>query len=79
LAACQLQAYLRLRKKFGSLSFPATNCTNCPSIDHTQFFKLSDPQAQILVLTHADVRTLPFRKQDQRNRDDLRLIAALFD
>jgi len=46
---------------------------------HTQFFKMNDREAQLAVLTHIDPRPLRFRKQDQRNLDNLRVVAILFD
>ncbi len=46
---------------------------------HTQFFKFNERQAQLSVLTHLDIRPLRFRKQDQRNWDDVRILAVVFD
>jgi VWFA-related protein len=46
---------------------------------HTQFFKVNDHEVQLSVLTRLDLRGLRFRKQDQRNLDDVRIVAAVFD
>ncbi len=46
---------------------------------HTQFFKFNEREAQLSVLTHLDLRSLHFRKQDQRNWDDIRVLAIVFD
>ncbi|HKS94733.1 MAG TPA: VWA domain-containing protein, partial [Terriglobia bacterium] len=46
---------------------------------HTQFFKTSDTEANLSVLAHLDVHTLHFRKQEQRNCQDLRFVSILFD
>jgi VWFA-related protein len=46
---------------------------------HTQFFKLNDREAQLSVLTHLDIRALHFRKEEERNWDDIRLLAVVFD
>jgi VWFA-related protein len=46
---------------------------------HTQFFKPTNADAQLSVLARVDVRSLRFHKEAGRNRDDLTLVAALFD
>ena len=46
---------------------------------HTQFFKTNDVDAKLSVLARLDVRQLHFRKADGRNRDELRVVAGLFD
>jgi len=46
---------------------------------HTQFFKVNDREVQLSVLTRLDLRALRFRKQDERNLDDVRIVAAVFD
>jgi VWFA-related protein len=46
---------------------------------HTQFFKPSNDTARVTVLTHVDIRQLRFRKEGDRNRNDLTIVAAVFD
>ncbi len=46
---------------------------------HTKFFKTSDENAQLAVLVRVDVRHLHYRRVDGRNRNDLTVVAALFD
>lgn len=47
---------------------------------HTQFFKPSNDTARVTVLTHIDLKQLRFRKDENgRNRNDLTIVAALFD
>jgi VWFA-related protein len=46
---------------------------------HTQFFKASDTDVKLSVLARVDLRHLHFRKEDGRNRNNLRVVAALFD
>lgn len=46
---------------------------------HTQFFKSSDIDAKLTVLSHIDIRHLPFKKVDGRNLDDLTIVVGLFD
>jgi hypothetical protein len=46
---------------------------------HTQFFKSSSDNARITILTHIDLRSLRFRKAEDRNCNNLTITAALFD
>jgi VWFA-related protein len=46
---------------------------------HTQFFKSSDMDAKLSVMAHVDVKALRYRREDGRNRNDLTVVAALFD
>jgi VWFA-related protein len=46
---------------------------------HTQFFKASEDSAKVTVLVRLDVRHIHFRKVDGRNRNDLTIVAGLFD
>jgi VWFA-related protein len=46
---------------------------------HTQFFKPSDAEAKLTVLTHVDVKQLHFRKADGRNNSNLTIVAGIFD
>lgn len=46
---------------------------------HTQFFKPSDSEAKLTVLTHVDVKQLHFRKTDGRNNSNLTIVSGIFD
>jgi VWFA-related protein len=46
---------------------------------HAQFFKSTEQDARISLLVRVDVRHLPFRKEDGRNRNDLTVVSGLFD
>ena len=46
---------------------------------HTEFFKASAGNTSLTVTAHLDIRHLPLRKQDDRSRDDITLVCALFD
>ena len=46
---------------------------------HTQFFKPTDEDAKLKVITHLDLRAVRFHKEAERNRDDVTLVCALFD
>jgi VWFA-related protein len=45
----------------------------------TQFFKKSDAEAKLAVLTHLTLKGIRFRKADGRNRDDLTIVTGIFD
>ncbi len=46
---------------------------------HTQFFKVSDQDAKLSVLTHVDLHLMRFRKEEGRNLNQLKLVTVLFD
>jgi hypothetical protein len=46
---------------------------------HTQFYMSGEWDARATVTSHLDIRQLPLRKQDDRNRDDVTVVCALFD
>jgi VWFA-related protein len=46
---------------------------------NTEFFKSSAASATLTVLSHLDLRRLAFRKVDERNSNDLTVVACLFD
>jgi VWFA-related protein len=46
---------------------------------HTQFFKLNESDARLAVLTHLDMSSLHFRKEQDRNLNDLTFVTILFD
>jgi VWFA-related protein len=45
----------------------------------TQFYKVDTEYAKLAVLAHVDIGHLRFRKENDRNRDDLTVVAAIFD
>jgi VWFA-related protein len=52
---------------------------NLPVEVHTQFFRKSDTSATLKVLAAVDLKQLRFRKADDRNRNDVTIVACLFD
>jgi hypothetical protein len=46
---------------------------------HTQFFMKSDSDARITVLTRIDLHPLHFRKEEDRNLDNLTFVTVVFD
>ncbi|MGD0670151.1 MAG: VWA domain-containing protein [Bryobacteraceae bacterium] len=45
----------------------------------TQFYKTTAADARLKVIAHLDIQQLHLRKQDDRNRDDVTVVCALFD
>jgi hypothetical protein len=46
---------------------------------HTQYYKVDATDAKLAVLTHVDIGRIRFDKVEGRNRNDLTVVAALFD
>jgi len=46
---------------------------------HTQFYKVNETDARLAVLTHLDMSSVHFRKDQDRNRNDVTFITVLFD
>jgi hypothetical protein len=46
---------------------------------NTRFFKASETEARLSVTSRVDVRKLHFRKADDRDVNDVRVVCALFD
>jgi VWFA-related protein len=59
--------------------FSRDEVRDLPIALHTQFFKSSEEDAKLKVITHLDLRSLRFHKEEGRNRDQVTVICALFD
>ena len=46
---------------------------------HTQFYKVNETDARLAVLTHLDMSSLRFRKDQDRNLNDVTFITVIFD
>ncbi len=46
---------------------------------HTQFFRVNNSDARLAVLTHLDLQAISFRKEGDRNLDELTFVTAVFD
>ena len=55
------------------------SCATCPSTSTPSSTRPPPTDARLKVTAHLDIRQLPLRKQDDRNRDDVTLVCALFD
>jgi VWFA-related protein len=59
--------------------FSRSEIREMPLDIQTKFSKTDDLNTRLSVLAHVDVSSVRFRKQEQRNLDDLTMVAALFD
>ncbi len=66
-------------REIGEAVFSRDELRDLPIDIHTEFFKTSHDDASLTVTAHLDIRQLHLRKQDDRNRDDVTLVCALFD
>ncbi len=66
-------------REIGEAVFSRDELHDLPIEMHSEFFKTSDEAARLKVAIHLDIQQLPLRKEDDRNRDDVTLVCALFD
>jgi len=59
--------------------FSREEMSDIPVEMHTQFFKSGDDAARIALLVKVDVKRLKFRKENDRNCNELTVVAGLFD
>jgi VWFA-related protein len=67
------------KEEISQALFSREEMRDIPMDIHTQFFKTSDSDANLAVITRVDVRKLRFKKTDGRNGDELVIVSALFD
>ena len=66
-------------REIGEAVFSRDELRDLPIDIHTDFFKTTAEDASLTVTTHLDIRQLHLRKVDDRSRDDVTLVCALFD
>ena len=59
--------------------FSREEMSDIPVEVHTQFFKVSADAAKVALVIKVDVKRLKFRKEADRNCDELTVVAGLFD
>ena len=69
----------RAKQEIQEAFFSRDEIHDIPVIMQTQFFKPTDYKATVTVAAKVDVRQLPFRKEGDRNRNDLTIVSGLFD
>ena len=66
-------------REIGEAVFSRDELRDLPIDIHSEFFKTTAEDASLTVTTHLDIRQLHLRKVDDRSRDDVTLVCALFD
>ena len=66
-------------REIGEAVFSRDELRDLPINIHTEFFKTTAEDASLTVTAHLDIRHLTLRQQDDRSRDDVTLVCALFD
>ncbi|MDE3196060.1 MAG: VWA domain-containing protein, partial [Acidobacteriota bacterium] len=67
------------KEEIGEAVFSRDEIRDLPVDLNTQFFKTGDYEAKLIVLSKIDVGKLKFRKDADRNVDDVEIVCALFD
>jgi hypothetical protein len=66
-------------REIGEAVYSRDEIHDLPIDLHTEFYKTSAWDAKATVVSHLDIRQLPLRKQNDRNRDDVTVVCAVFD
>ena len=69
----------RAKEEVEQAFFSREEIHDIPVILQTQFFKSTDYKATVSVSAKVDVRQIGFRKEGDRNRNDLVVVSGLFD
>jgi VWFA-related protein len=72
-------AAARAKEEIQDAVYSQDDLRELPIEVHTQFFKLNESDVRLSVLTHLDMSSLHFLKQQDRNSNDLTFITILFD
>src|SRR2546425_13323200 len=67
------------RKDIEEAIFSQEELRDLPIELQTQFFKKTEEEASVAVLTRVDLKGLRFRKADGRNQNNLTIATAIFD
>jgi VWFA-related protein len=67
------------KEEIAQAIFSQAEVRELPVDVQTQYFKISDTQAKLAILTHLDLSLLHFRKEDGRNFNTLTVVTVLFD
>ena len=72
-------AAARAKEEIQDAVYSQDDLRELPIEVHTQFFKLNESDVRLSVLTHLDMTSLHFLKEQNRNSNDLTFITVLFD
>ena len=69
----------RSRQQIEEAFFSRDEIHDLPAVLQTQYFKLDNGDATLSAVTKIDVKKLAFKKEADRNRNDLTVVTGLFD
>jgi VWFA-related protein len=72
-------AAANIKEEIEQAVFSQDELKELPADVHTRFFKINESDVRLTVLTHLDLGSLRFRKEVDRNLENLTLVTALFD
>jgi VWFA-related protein len=67
------------RREIEEALFSREEMRDIPVDLHSQFFKVNDQQAKVALVIRVELQHLRFHKENDRNRNDLTVVAGLFD
>jgi VWFA-related protein len=67
------------RREVEEALFSREEMNDIPVELHSQFFKVNEREAKVSLVIRVDLRRLRFHKENDRNRNDLTVVAGLFD
>jgi hypothetical protein len=67
------------RREIEEALFSREEMHDIPVDLHSQFFKVNDQQAKVALVIRVEFQHLRFHKENDRNRNDLTVVAGLFD
>jgi VWFA-related protein len=74
-----LDAAAKAKEELEQAVYSQDELKELPVDVHTQFFKLDESNARLAVLTHLDLNSVRFRKDQDRHLDKLTFVTVLFD
>jgi VWFA-related protein len=72
-------AATRAKEEIQEAIYSQDELNELPIDVHTQFYKVNESDARLAVLTHLDMSTIRFRKEEDRNMNDVTFVTVLFD
>jgi len=75
----ELRPEVRAKQEIDDAVFARAEYQEFPVEVHTQFFKVSDKEIRLSVVSRIDAHALRFRKEGDRNRLNLKMVCVAFD
>jgi hypothetical protein len=72
-------AAARAKEEIQDAVYSQDELLELPIAVHTQYYKVNETDVRLAVLTHLDMSAVRFRKDQDRNLDDVTFITVLFD